>query len=63
EKDAGGNTFDAFDSDVNVATGATDIIILGEGEDLQAVDAGIYLEGFVNPYRDPTLVDDFDQII
>ncbi len=63
EQDANGNASDLIDSDVNVATGATNVLTLGEGEDLQAIDAGLYLEGYDNPYRDPTLTDDFDQVI
>ncbi|MEM8688473.1 MAG: SdrD B-like domain-containing protein [Pseudomonadota bacterium] len=64
EKDVAGNTSDGIDSDANTVTGATDVLSLGVGENLEAVDAGLYREGFVNPYRQPFLsvADEFDQI-
>ncbi len=40
-KDAFGNGADAIDSDVNVATGHTDTITLGEGQAIRTVDAGL----------------------
>ncbi len=60
EKDVAGNSTDRIDSDVNVATSATDVLSLGAGEHIETIGAGLYLEGFVNPYGLPSLTGDTD---
>ena len=41
EQDVGGNTNDDRDSDANALTGITDVVTVGDGEDVINVDAGV----------------------